>query len=262
MRAAFLLGLALVAQQVMAAEPPDDDEIVTDRPDFVESSNVVGKGRVQIETSVALERNRNAGTRERSVLTPTLLRVGVSDTIELRAETDGRLRYRSDGPDGALRQRGYTDTAIGLKWHARDEEGSMPSVGFLLHADLASGSSAFRGQGVRPSLRMAAEWELPDDYSLGIMPGVIRDRNDRGEHAVNGIFGIVLGKSWTASFRTFVELSAPQIARSRNGGTQATLDVGGAWLLARNCQIDLAYSRGLTRETPDHYVTIGFSYKL
>lgn len=259
MRTAFLLALALMAQQAMAAE---DDEIVTDRPDFVESSNVVGKGRLQLETSVALERNRNAGTRERSVLTPTLLRVGVSDTLELRAETDGRLRYRSDGPDGALRQNGYTDTAIGLKWHARDEEGSMPSIGFLLHADLASGSRAFRGQGVRPSLRMAAEWELPNDYSLGIMPGVIRDRNEQGGHAVNGIFGIVLGKSWTERFRTFVELSAPQIARGKNGGTQATFDVGGAWLLSRNCQVDLAYSRGLTRETPDHYVTIGFSYKL
>ncbi|UGQ44924.1 transporter [Massilia endophytica] len=261
MRAPILLGLILCAQAAQAAEP-EDDSIVTDRPDFVESSNVVGKGRFQIETSVALERNRDAGVRERTSSTPTLLRYGVSDTLELRAETDGRMRYRSDGPEGALRQRGYADTSIGVKWHARDEDDKGPSIGLLLHADLDSGSSAFRGQGVRPSLRLAAEWELPDDYSLGIMPGLIWDKNDTGKRAVNGIFGIVVGKSWTDSFRTFVELSAPQIAKARNGGSQYTFDLGGAWLLSKNCQLDAAWSRGLNRNTPDNAFTIGISIKI
>jgi hypothetical protein len=42
-----LLGLPLLAQ---AAD--DKDQIATDRPDFVESSNVVGTGRFQLETSL------------------------------------------------------------------------------------------------------------------------------------------------------------------------------------------------------------------
>jgi hypothetical protein len=73
----------------------EEDKIVTDRPDFVESSDVVGKGRFQVETALEIERNRNAGIKERTTFTPTLLRVGISENWELRMETDGRTVNRS-----------------------------------------------------------------------------------------------------------------------------------------------------------------------
>jgi hypothetical protein len=41
---------------------------------------------------------------------------------------------------------------------------TSPSLGVLLHADLPSGSRELRGHGVRPSLRLAAEWDLPHGY--------------------------------------------------------------------------------------------------
>jgi hypothetical protein len=50
----------------------------------------------------------------------------------------------------------------------------------LAHADLPSGSRALRGEGVRPSLRVSAEWDLPADLSLGVMPGIAVDRNAQG----------------------------------------------------------------------------------
>jgi len=241
-----------------------DDEIVTDRPDFVESSNVVGKGRVQLETSVAVERNRDAQFKERTLASPTLLRFGISDNLELRIETDGRLVYRLDDRALGTRQteRGYADTALGIKWHVQDEQGAMPSLGVLLHADLDSGSAAFRGHGVRPSLRVAAEWELPDEFALGVMPGIASDTDEDGKRYTSAIFGIVLGKSWTPRWRTFVEVSAPHIARVRHGGTQASVDVGTAYLLSKRCQIDTAFSRGLNDRTADFSWTVGFSIKL
>jgi hypothetical protein len=246
---------------VPAQQVEESDAIVTDRPDFVESSDVVGKGRVQLETSIAIDRDRHEGVKERTTSTPTLLRVGVADTLELRLETDGRLRYRADGAGGPLRQRGWADTAIGIKWHARDEGEGGPSIGFLLHADLASGSTAFRGSGVRPSLRMAAEWEFGDGIGLGVMPGLVRDRTPDGSHAVNGIFAVVLGKSWSDRFRTFVEVAMPQIAHARHGGTQATFDVGASWLLSPRWQVDAMLVRGLNDRTADLSFTAGLSYK-
>ncbi|QGZ39006.1 outer membrane putative beta-barrel porin/alpha-amylase [Pseudoduganella flava] len=241
---AALLPLTATAQQ-------KDEDIATDRPDFVESSNVVGKGRVQIETGFALERNRDAGLKERTTTTPTLLRVGVSDTVELRLETDGRERYRADSIDGHERAHGWADDALGVKWHVRDAGQGWPSLGVLLHADIDSGSAAFRGEGVRPSLRVSAEWELPHGFDLGVMPGLIRERSPDGGHAVNGIFGIVLGKALTDRVRTFVELAAPRIARGRDGGTQATFDVGGSWVIARDWQVDALLARGVNSRTPD-----------
>jgi hypothetical protein len=231
-----------------------EDTIATDRPDFVESSNVVGKGRVQIETSVAQDRESGA----RTFSTPVLLRLGVSDTLELRIETDGRLRASADG---MATQRGYGDASLGVKWHLRDQDGALPSTAVLLHTDLTSGSAAFRAPGPRPSFRVAAEWELADGMSFGVMPGVATDR-EAGPRRTTAILAAVLGKEWTDRLRSFVELAAPRIARARNGGTVATFDIGAAYMLTDRCQVDAALSRGLNRNTADLSWTVGFSFKL
>jgi hypothetical protein len=257
-------GLAPLLLSVSAlAGAAEKDEIVTDRPDFVESSNVVGEGRFQIETSIAQERNKANGFKDRTWSTPTLLRFGVSDTLELRIETDGRMRAISDnlGTGARSTENGYADVSLGVKWHMADENGMRPSLGVLAHVDLDSGSGQFRAPGKGGSLRLAAEWELPDEFSLGVMPGLAWQRNDDGERYTGAIFGIVLGKGWTDRFRTFVEYSAPQIAKGRNGGVVTTFDVGGAYLVADTVQVDAAVSRGLNRNTPDWSWTVGLSIK-
>jgi hypothetical protein len=254
--AALFTAFALCAAPALQAQ----DQIATDRPDFVESSNVVGAGRLQVETSLLLERDRSGAARARSVSTPTLLRYGIGETFELRVETDGRIRQRAADGGMSRSDTGYADTSLGVKWHALDAAGSLPSVGVLLHADLDSGSRALRGQGVRPSLRAVGEWELPAGLSLGVMPGVGIERDDAGRYRY-GILGVVLGKSINERLRAFVEVAMPQIARSAHGGTQATLDVGGAWLLSDTVQLDAMFARGLNSRTPDSAFTVGLSFK-
>lgn len=265
----LVAGLCLPAAmglsgQAAYAAAPESDKIVTDRPDFVESSDTVGNGGVQLETSIALERDRADGIKRRTASTPSLLRVGVTDALELRVETDGRMVERNrDLPGGAAStERGYADTSLGVKWHARDAQDGMPSLGMLLHVDLDSGSAAFRANGTRPSLRLSAEWDLPDDFALGVMPGLASAHNDAGRRYTSGIFGVVLGKQWNQRWRSFVEVAAPEIARVRDGGSVVTFDVGGAYLLSQHWQIDSALSRGLTRYSTDWSWTVGLSVKL
>ena len=256
--------LALLFAACAASAHAGDDGIVTDRPDFVESSNVVGLGRFQVETSVAADRSRSAGYRERVVSTPTLLRYGISDTVELRLEGDGRVSGRSqDLPGGAEgRVSGYADASFGVKWHALDAAGTNPSLGVLLHVDAPSGSRALRGEKYRPSLRVVAEWELPNDMSLGLMPGAGSNTDASGQRYTHGIFGAVVGKQLTDKLRGFVEIAAPHVARSSHGGTEATFDVGGAYLITDTLQVDAMLARGLNSRTPDLSLTIGLSFKL
>jgi hypothetical protein len=254
---------ALAASLLAALSPAQaaDDTIATDRPDFVESSNVVGKDRFQVETSLLLERDRSAAGRDRMFATPTLLRYGIGETFELRFETDGRLDASSTIGSTRSSASGYGDASLGVKWHALDAAGALPSLGVLLHADLDSGSRAFRGQGVRPSLRVVGEWELPNDMSLGVMPGVGIDRDDTGRYR-HGILGVVVGKEISPRLRGFVEVAMPHIARSAHGGTQATLDIGGAYLLSDTVQLDAMFAHGLNSRTPDAAFTLGLSFKL
>lgn len=254
---ALSLGLAAPLAFAQSIEP-----IVTDRPDYVESSAVVGAGRFQVETSVAHDRFSETGIRATAWTTPTLLRLGVSETLELRIETDGRVRAReSVAGFGTVRASGFADTSIGLKWHMADAEGGAPAIGWLVHADLDSGSSEFRGSGVRPSLRMVAEWELPHGMSFGVMPGLSYEKDDGGERYVNGSLGMVLGKSITERLRGFAEIAAPAIARSRHGGSEVAFNGGFAYLVTPLCQVDTAVSRGLNSRTADASWTVGLSMK-
>lgn len=257
--ASLLAALSLAAPAVFAAE---DEAIATDRPDFVESSNVVGLGRLQVETSALLERGRSEGVRSRVLSTPTLVRIGAGESFELRVESDGRaVAHERDALGQRSTGAAWNDAALGVKWHVADGGGSMPSVGVLLHADLNSGSASARGQGVRPSLRVVGEWQLADGYALGVMPGIGAERNEDSKSYRYGILGVVLGKELTEKLRGFAEIAMPKIARARDGGTEATFDLGAAWLLSDTVQVDAMLARGLNRRTPDLALTVGLSFK-
>lgn len=242
-----------------------EDEIATDRPDIVESSDVVGKGHFQIETSFASERNHVDGVKTRTYSTPTLLRYGIGDAWELRLETDAFnwSKSQDDLTGVSTTTRGFNDVALGVKWHMQDgdETSGKPSVGWLAHVDLPSGTRELHGKGARPSLRMVAEWELPGEWSLGVMPGFIYDQTDDGRRFTAGIFAAVLGKSITDKLRVFVEVAGQQITAKGNGGTIATYDAGVAYLLTPTVQIDFAINQAANKNTPDFAWTTGLSVK-
>ena len=255
--AAFTLATAMFPAHAQK------DPISTDRPDFVESAKTVGEGRWQIETSVAYERDSNAGVKTTTFTTPSLLRYGFAPTWELRVESDGHTRQktRDSVASTTTSERGASQTSVGLKWHTHDGDDTLPAIAWLLHADLETGSRAFRGQGVRPSLRTVFEWELPPDFSVGLMPGVIYDTTETHRRHAAGILAVVLGKSWTERFRTFVEISGQRIASSRDGGSTVTYDAGAAYLLSNDVQLDTAISWGANRNTPDFFWTVGLSVR-
>jgi len=253
-----LAGLAC-ASSALAGEA-----IVTDRPDFVESSDVVGRGGFQIETGLSWERSNADGLKTRTRTTPTLLRVGVGDTLELRVETDGVTRSRTQDASGATQsERGYADASIGVKWRMQEgnESQGTPGIAWLAHVDVDSGSRAFRGRGLRPSLRAVAEWELPQDFSVGVMPGFLVDRNDDGARFVAGILAVTLGKSWTPTLRSFVEVAGQQLTSRKNGGSVVTFDTGVAYLVTEAIQVDVSVALGLTSFAPDAQYGVGLSIR-
>lgn len=244
--------LGMVAMPARAVEP-----ISTDRPDFVESSLVVDAWTLQIETSVALQRAHGWGRRSQEVSTPTLLRFGIGSSLELRVETDGSIHHHSD--EAGPHIDGYGDLSVGLKYHFETPGPAEASTAVLLHVDVPTGTHDFRGHGDQPSLRYVAEWELPYDCALGVMPGLALNVDDQGQRYVTGIFGITVAHEWTEHFRSFVEIAAEELGSGRHSDTQLAFDTGVAWLLTDNLQLDTAAYIGLNRNTPDITLAIGLS---
>ncbi|MET0334725.1 MAG: transporter [Rhizobacter sp.] len=238
------------------------DTIATDRPDFVESSDVVGRGRVQIETGFASERSKADGATSRMAVTPTLLRLGFNDVLEVRVETDGAARTTVTDASGTQRERGTSDASLGLKYHLQDgDDAGKAGLALLFHVDMDTGSGAYRGQGLRPSLRGVAEWELPNNFSVGVMPGVAFDKNDSGKRFAAGILAVTVGKEWSPAWKTFVELSGQQLTSKKNGGSVVTFDAGVTYLVTDSVQLDFSIARGLTADSPDFQWGVGLSVR-
>ena len=238
-----------------------EEAIATDRPDFVESSDVVGLGRFQVETGLTSDRHSQDGASVRTLTTPTLFRYGIGETLELRLETDGWTHERTRDAGTSTTASGMSDLSLGVKWHVLEGKDSTPGVAWLLHVDTATGSKAFRGVGLRPSLRAAVEWDLPEDFSLGVMPGVYVDRKAAGKRYAGAILAATLGKQWSARWHSFVEIAGQQLTSKRNGGSVVTLDAGLAFVATPTLQFDIEVSRGLSDAAPDFESGLGVSLK-
>jgi hypothetical protein len=251
------LAAALCPARACAAE----DEITTDRPDVVESAEVVPN--VQIETGINDARSRHDGAQARTLTTPTLLRIALSRAFELRLETDGYADASVTDAAGAHQHdQGMADTALELKWHFQEDDGSgRASMAWLAGVEMPTGAAAFRGRGWRPSLRLVSEWALQDEFSLGVMPGITLDRTAAGQEFANGLFAVVLDNGFAPHWDAFVELAAQQIAARRYGGNVLTFDTGIAHRLTPDFQVDAALYVGLTDAAPAFQWGVGASYR-
>ncbi len=243
------------------AEEIQEDVILTDRPDVVESSFTVGKSRFQIEAGFGIATHKQtSGTKETAQFIPTLLRYGATENLEIRLETENHQKIKSETAGVTNSISGMADIALGVKWHSQDQKGVVPSVAWLAHVDLPTGTTAFKGRGARPSLRAVMEWEFENEISAGIMPGIISQTNATDRY-VAGILVGVIGKEWTEEFRTFVEIAGQEIATAKNGGSYVTYDLGGAYLVSNTLQLDASVQLGANDNTPNQSWSVGVSKK-
>jgi hypothetical protein len=257
-----ILFLSLLCVPALALAGPDD-AISPDRPGFANPADVVGRGRLQLETSVQWDRQRADDVHERGVSTPTLLRLGVADAWELRLETDGRDVIHDVDPRTGERATtvGYSDTALGFKWRFAEQRGARPALALLGAVDLPSGSRALRGRGARPAVYLPAAWDLDRGWSAQLMPGVATDNDERGARYRYGFLALSLGKELSERWQGFVEVAAPQLASGAHGGNQALVDGGVTYRLGKDWQLDASLAHGLNRRTPDLSVAFGVSVR-
>lgn len=242
-RLSLLCALLLIAAPARALDPID-----TDGPDFLESTEVVPAGHFQYEIDMVSAHDHRFDPHTTTFSTPTLLKYGAADNIEIRVAPEGYIRQ-----DG---QSGWGDTAIGIKWHAQDRNAlqGRPAVSWLLHFDAPSGSSQFGGNGIRPSLRSVISWDLPDEVALGLMPGFKYDTREDGQRFTSAILGAALSKRLNEKLRAFVEYSASQIAHGGDGGVLASWDIGAAYLINDNLQLGARAGVAANRNTPSNYL--------
>ena len=248
------LGATLQVAPAAHAQPADPDVadyINPDRPGIADGSNVVGAGRFQIETGLQQEYRRSDGVRAQRLFIPTLLRLGLNENLEARIEGNTYTRMTAYDPaQGNFRTEGSAPASIGLKYHFVDSGGlKQPSLGALVRVFPPSGSGSFRTSHATGDFRLAADWDFAPQWSLNPNVGVGMYEDEGQRLYTAGLLAVTLNYNPSKVLNFFVDTGI-QAPETKRGKTSIIFDVGAAYVIGRNVQIDLSVGLGAAGATP------------
>jgi hypothetical protein len=233
-----------------AAELP---KMITDRPDFTEATEVVGKGVVQMENGLTVERDKG-----RSTLTcpEMLMRIGLSNRLEFRIGGDGFL---SELAEGAERVSGYSDVELGMKIRLWDEGRRRPAFSLIPILSIPTGSREFSSGDYDPTLKLALGKDLPRGFALGGNLNLSYLTTPDGrffQTAYSATVGHKVIKSYSGYWEIFG--FAP---REKGGSASWIANTGISRSIGKNAQVDVRIGKHLTGESASWFWGVGVAFR-
>lgn len=227
------------------------EPLVTDRPDATESSSVVGKGTIQLETGIS--RAEDASGTEGTEIGNTLLRLGIFENWEARVGWEGYFDSRN--------LHGSGDMLLGTKVNLKEEEGWSPEAAILAHTTVPVGKEALSRDAFDPDLLFSFSHTLSPELSIGYNLGASLEtsRTPAGNKTTrsSALYSVAAGYTITDHWGTYIEffgseaLSAKESTRYINGGL--------TYLINDDLQLDAFGGFGLNDAADDWFVGLGLS---
>lgn len=231
-------------------------DLVTDRPDFTESSEVVGTGRVQFETGLSIEADGQGPDHVRDLTLPSsLVRIGLSSRVELRLSSDGFTSERQ-GPAGI---RGLSDVEVGAKVKLLQQDRAGFDMAIIPMASLPTGAASFSEGVVVPTLKLTWARSLPAGVDLSGNYNMTSAPDQEGRYLQQAV-SLSMAHDLPRGFGGYFEAYGftPMGPGQASGWT---LNGGVSHALGANAQLDVEAGRGVTADAPDWFVGFGFAVR-
>ena len=211
-------------------------QLTSERPDQTESSLVLSKGHVQIETGISIEDSESNIN--------TLFRIGIIDGIEMRLNSN----YLINDDISNLKKSSFSDFEIGAKFKILDEDNNRIKIGFLTHLSVPTAPEIYSYNEYGLLSRLLVSHDIKNDSQIGYNIGYNKYNNYDGQF----IYTVVYGKS-LGSFGVFFEIFGEESSNNSN----LNFDSGITYLVDNDKQLDLSIGRGLNSDM--FYISAGFS---
>jgi len=245
----------LVLLFVFACRPVEAqsaDPISADRPGLADSSTVIAKGALQLESGVEWDKRES----EISAFVPLLFRVGVSKWLEARVEGSA---FDADEAGGHW-QNGIGAWSVGAKAVLFHDKGRRPQAGIIGRLFPPSGTGAFASELTTGDVRLVADWACGDHWSLNPNIGVGWYEGDSGRYTA-GLFALTLSYEENPKVTWFVDTGG-QTPEAEEGPTAVTVDGGVAYITRRNWQLDVSVGTRAHGETPPRpFIGLGLAIR-
>jgi hypothetical protein len=252
--AAALAAAALAIQDTAIPDSgPTAERIDADRPHVGTGAHVIPPGEVQFEVGVQWQRS----SRVRTFGSPTLVRIGVADRMEVRIGSDGFLTRDEAGAT----VQGVGNAQFGAKFRLagpRDEPilSVMPTINLgLASRDKALGSGETDATfTVLAGHAIGSRLHVEGNYGIGS----IGDPDGRfQQHLLTG----AIVHQTTGALSSYVE-TAWWSRQERGGDAVSFVDYGAILAVSPRVLIDGGAFTGVTSSTPDYGFFVGVSFAL
>jgi len=248
---------------------PVDDPLVTDRPDFTESTDAVPLGRVQIEMGYTFSYDREDNVRTRVQSTPEfLLRMGLSKDFEIRLGWEG-YEWSDTGFPSQTRagrsirrkehDQGAYDSSLGFKRKFCEQDGWRPHFGVIGEVSVPSGSNGVSSGDVEPGVVLLWAYDVGDRLAVAGNVGLFAPL-DAGNRFVQASASLSAAFALTDRIGSYVEYfglypnaEETDAAHSINGGF--------TYLMTNNFQLDWRIGFGVNEEADDFFTGLGFAWR-
>jgi hypothetical protein len=245
--------------------PDLNEPLITDRPDFTESSVTVGMGVVQIEAgyTFTFDDNEDGKVNEHSY-PETLFRVGMfAEWFELRLGWNYGESAETVFGGGDSNVEGAEDLYIGSKFALTPQSGCLPETGLILQMTLPTGASAFTTDEVMPGVNYLYGWDLTETFSAGGSTQVNRALDDNGEDFyVEFAQSITTGFGLTDKLGSYAEWFMFAPAGAETAENQQYFNAGFTYLFTDNIQWDIRAGAGLNDAADDFFTGTGLSVRM
>ena len=255
----FIQMLIITGYAQKETKGKEYDAMITDRPDQTESSVLVPKRFLQVETGAFYESLELNNTKiKTTVFNTTLLRYGLLDNLELRVGfSSSEVKQEFQGNSLNNVASGFSPLAIGVKIGVAQEKGILPEIAFLNHVNFPFlASQDFKTKSTGIDFRFSFAHTLSEKSSLGYNMGMAWDGDIT---TANYVYTIAYGYSISDKVGAFIEIygDLPEDSHFNH-----FWDTGLTYLINDTIQLDVSGGTGLSKNTQDLYVSAGISFRL
>jgi hypothetical protein len=245
-----LASIACLLALLPVAAQDEEPELITDRPDFTESSLVIPRGAFQLESGFTWTDETGKGDHTFS-LPELLLRYSVGPMTELRLGAPDFIRSGRSGNRSNL----FGDTYFGLKQQlvASDKPYGLALIPAVT---LPTGSGDASSGAIDPELFLAWSKDLNERWSVAGLLGAAYSHEGHGR-TFHFIPTVSFSYSVGERVGTFFEWAA-DLAPGRDSHL---FHHGYTYALNERSQVDIHFGVGLTRAAPDFLIGAGYAIR-
>lgn len=254
MRSRTLLALGLLFSASAVAQEGWsglDDALVTDRPDFTESTSTLPPGHFQIEGGATVSRVEDVDSTSFGEL---LVRIGTGERWETRL-TAGYARVETPFDEFS----GLEDPSVGFKVRFTDDPGELgpgqPAAALIVATSIPAGDEELTDDEWVPEAKLALAWELTS--RLGLSSNLNYAYLVDGDERLHQLGATLSGSlSLTDRLGAYLEWFGFN-EETKDGPSTHYVNGGVTFRINSDLQVDARVGTGLNDADPDWFVGVG-----